>query len=290
MSDLLTSLQSRVQNRVNLARPYAPELQVLGSLETRLPSDNYSWDGMKRGGDPQHPTVLFQYTLDGWGSYETQGIVYRLKPGTAFITLIPSEHHYYLPAASSSWTFFWLMIQHPYLVSRIAQRQKECGPVFSADEYSPLLQRALDLFTFACQPSMQDAIAREQALFAFFWEYERLMRSKNRSIDAAERLLDSVRNYVLSSLQRPVSVEEIARHKGMSRSHFSHYFKQTTGFTPIQFIQRIRLEEATRLLLQTNDSIATIAQATGFANANHFCKVFRQRFHLSPGLFRRQMR
>jgi AraC-like DNA-binding protein len=268
MSDLLTSLQSRVQNRVNLARPYAPELQVLGSLETRLPSDNYSWDGMKRGGDPQHPTVLFQYTLDGWGSYETQGIVYRLKPGTAFITLIPSEHHYYLPAASSSWTFFWLMIQHPYLVSRIAQRQKECGPVFSADEYSPLLQRAL-----------------EQALFAFFWEYERLMRSKNRSIDAAERLLDSVRNYVLSSLQRPVSVEEIARHKGMSRSHFSHYFKQTTGFTPIQFIQRIRLEEATRLLLQTNDSIAT-----GFANANHFCKVFRQRFHLSPGLFRRQMR
>jgi AraC-like DNA-binding protein len=55
-------------------------------------------------------------------------------------------------------------------------------------------------------------------------------------------------------------------------------------------VQQVRLEEATRRLLHTDQTVAMIAQATGFANPNHFCRVFRQHFHLSPGAFRQQMR
>jgi AraC-like DNA-binding protein len=67
-------------------------------------------------------------------------------------------------------------------------------------------------------------------------------------------------------------------------------FKATTGAAPAQFVQQVRLEEATRRLLHTDQTVAMIAQATGFANPNHFCRVFRQHFHLSPGAFRQQMR
>jgi len=87
-----------------------------------------------------------------------------------------------------------------------------------------------------------------------------------------------------------VAVTDLAQLSGMSRSHFSHSFRAATGMAPAQFIRQIRLEEATRRLLHTEQPIEAIARATGFANANHFCKVFRQRFHLSPGAFRRQMR
>ncbi len=290
MDELLVQLRQLARTRVQHVRPYTPELQILGSLETRIPGDGYFWDGMKRGADPAHPYIIFQYTIDGWGNYTSAGVTHRLRPGMAFTAVVPSEHSYFLPAASAEWSFFWIMLHHPYVVGRIAQRQRSSGPILMAEPNSPLVLRALDLFAFACQPTLQDAIAREQAIFAFFWEHERAAWRRNAPEDDSELLLDDVRRYVLDALSRPIPIDELARLKGMSRSHFSHHFKRTTGLAPVQFIQRVRLEEATRLLLHTNQPVAAIAQTTGFANANHFCKVFRQRFHLSPGAFRRQMR
>jgi AraC-like DNA-binding protein len=243
---------------------------------------------MRRGGDPQHRYLIFQYTLDGWGVYCAQGVVYRMRPGTAFTAITPSEHVYELPPASSGWTFFWIIIHHPYIVARIARRQAESGPVLELDPANPLVQRTLDLVAYACRPAPRDVIAHERALFEFLWEYERA--SGRTAQSEGERLLDEVRSYVLDALGRPVGVGELAAARGMSRSHFSHTFSAATGVGPARFIQQVRLEEAARRLLHTEGAVGEIARATGFANANHFCRVFRQRFRLSPGAFRRQMR
>jgi len=58
----------------------------------------------------------------------------------------------------------------------------------------------------------------------------------------------------------------------MSRSHFSHYFKSATGMSPANFVTQIRLEEASRRLIQSDQKLSVIAKETGFADANHFAK------------------
>ena len=70
----------------------------------------YHWDGMQRDADARTPAIVFQYTLDGWGCYEEKKEVKRVLPGMGFLAVLPSEHRYYLPPDSSSWTFFWLLI------------------------------------------------------------------------------------------------------------------------------------------------------------------------------------
>lgn len=74
---------------------------VFGSAwETRTESKDYSWDGLKRGGDPAHPSLIFQHTLAGWGYFRQERKLYTMTPQTAFTTFIPSNHHYYLPVKS----------------------------------------------------------------------------------------------------------------------------------------------------------------------------------------------
>jgi transcriptional regulator GlxA family with amidase domain len=51
----------------------------------------------------------------------------------------------------------------------------------------------------------------------------------------------------------------------------------------------VRLQEVSRRLVHSKEKLEAIARATGFADANHLCKVFRRHRHLSPGEFRRQM-
>ena len=51
------------------------------------------------------------------------------------------------------------------------------------------------------------------------------------------------------------------------------------------FWDQVPIEETTRRLRDSGHKLGTIAQETGFAKANHLCKVFRRHFHLSPAIF-----
>lgn len=274
------------------SRPFAPcfGAKVFGSaFEARTIPNRYSWDGTRRKGHQDHPFIVFQYTLMGWGYFSDGNTVRKMLPQMAFTTVVPSVGHYYLPPESSNWTFCWLIIRHPYVVRRITQRLNGAGLIFTLPANSMLMARMVQILAGIYSGTFHDTFAEEQALFDFLIEYERFVYNLRYSQDKRESLLDEVRLHVLQNLKQPIEIEQLAQRYSMSRSHFSHHFKRITGLAPSQFITQVRLEEATQLLMHTTHTLEIIADETGFANANHFCKVFRRHFYLSPGEFRRQM-
>jgi AraC-like DNA-binding protein len=258
-------------------------------LETRTQPSSYYWDGLKRGGDPAFPRLLFQYTLDGYGYYCEEGTTYKLTPKKAFITIIPSEHHYYIPREAPSWTYFWLILEHPYVVNRMALQKKMVGPVLTIEPENRFVLQAVKLFEHSYRKTFRDNFVTELALFEFLLEYERFAQHLVYEPLSRENLLEETRQFVMSNLKRPVDVTELAALKNMTRSHYSHYFKDTTGMSPARFIQKVRLEEVTRKLVETKFKLEDVARLCGYANANHLCKVFQRELHISPGEFRRQM-
>jgi len=265
-------------------------LPVYVGLETRTDPIEYVWDGLKRGADPAHPFVLFQYTLAGAGEYIADGgAKHRLTPGRAFAAVIPSAHVYRLPPDSAEWTFFYLLIRHPYAVQRLWAAQVEAGPILTLAENEGLTARAITLFESAASRAFRDPWALELSLFDFVFEYERLTRRLRYPEAEREALLAEVRRQALA---RPggCDVETLAAGRGLSRSRFSHQFKAVTGLPPARWVRQVQLEDAARRLLDSSDKLETVARASGFANANHLCKVFRRFYHLSPAEFRRQMK
>lgn len=278
-----------------MERRYAPGTLTLSGLETRRQNEpRYHWDGLRRGADPAHPFILFQMTLGGQGIYEDRRCgKERLTVGRAFIAVIPSAHRYYLPEESLEWIFFWLILRHPYLARRISERQQSVGSaaaVFDLRPDSPLTRQAVALLT----ERDTDPFAEEVAVFGFLIEYERYVHAAASALvqdsDTSGALLDLLRRRILLDLANPVSVEAAAKEEGMSRTRYSHHFKARTGISPAAFITQVRLEEVARRLAQTDRTLAALAAETGFADANHLCKVFRRHYHLSPGAFRKQMR
>lgn len=76
----------------------------------------------------------------------------------------------------------------------------------------------------------------------------------------------------------------------MSRSAFGHYFPERTGLSPARFMTEVRMQAAARLLVATTFPLSRIAEESGFANANHFGKVFRRFRQQSAGAYRRALR
>ena len=263
------------------------ERRMSWGYERRAGSD-YFWDGLKRGASSNQPKVIFQYTLEGRGAYAEGERTWSLDPGHGFITLLPSDHRYYLPVDSSSWTFFWFIAEHPLVTSRLTELRKKEAAVQTWSPASPALQSAVRLFQAACRDQLREVWTFEEMLFSWLLETEREMHHRRYPRDERQPLLDETRRRVRERLQQPPSAAELAGIHHLDRTTFSRQFKAKTGISPAAFVTEVRLEEALKLL-RTNAKLEEVASATGFADANHFCKVFRRHFHSSPGSYRRMI-
>lgn len=280
-----------------LCKPVPPPLwwtlktAYCGSVETRTDSTSYYFDGMNRPGPDDPPVVYFQLSLSGWGHFQLYGQeAQQMTPGKAFFILVPSRHCYYLPADSPGWTFAWLGIHNPWLVSRITKLVLARGPVVHVEPDGILAASVLRLLSGVIKKDFRDRFEVELALFEFVLAYERWAEQGHDGFDAGQRLLDQTRAHILAALPGTVRVADLAAQEGVSRKHFSFLFHERTGLTPAHFATQVRVHEAARMLIETRMPLKTIASACGFANANHFSKVFRRLQHLSPDSYRRTMR
>jgi AraC-like DNA-binding protein len=82
------------------------------------------------------------------------------------------------------------------------------------------------------------------------------------------------------------STEELSRQIAMCRSHLHRKLTALTGLSPNHFIRHIRLKNAQRRLLETDEHISEIAYVTGFSDPGYFARVFRQEFGVTPGEWR----
>ncbi len=89
-----------------------------------------------------------------------------------------------------------------------------------------------------------------------------------------------------SRLEYPWSMTELARICGVSRGHLISLYRREYGETPMRSLKRFRLEEAGRLLRETELSITEIAHALHFSSSQHLSRDFRACMGTSPRAFR----
>ena len=91
-------------------------------------------------------------------------------------------------------------------------------------------------------------------------------------------MLGGARNSCLS----PITFEDLLARASMSRSSLKRAFLQVIGVGPMHYLQRLRLEHATRLLSLTDKSVSEVAFASGFNDSNYFSDKFKKTYGISP--------
>ena len=98
--------------------------------------------------------------------------------------------------------------------------------------------------------------------------------------------LTAVREYIYAHLDQNLTLTKLAARANLSTHYFATLFKQSTGYTPHQYITKCRVEKAKQLLQQTELPIMEIALEVGFQNQSHFTRVFRQCLKVTPKAYR----
>lgn len=87
-----------------------------------------------------------------------------------------------------------------------------------------------------------------------------------------------------------VKISELAMTYDITESYMISQFKKETGVTPAMYLRKIRLEEAAKLLVTTDEEIQVVSGKVGIHDANYFVKVFKAKYEMTPKEYRKKHR
>ena len=95
--------------------------------------------------------------------------------------------------------------------------------------------------------------------------------------------------YIQKNYQQSLRVETLASACSLSPYHFSRLFRKATGYTPVDYLNRFRMQKAAAMLEIDGLSVTDIAFSVGFNDEAYFSRCFKNYMHLSPNKYREQV-
>jgi AraC-like DNA-binding protein len=133
--------------------------------------------------------------------------------------------------------------------------------------------------TARLQSGEADVLGVEETL-AMVFDFD---RTPPRASARARAKAEEIAHEVATHFDQPLPLATLSQQVGLSPFAATRLFRGATGFTIHQYQVELRLRHALALLMQTDQPLAQIAVATGFANQGHFGNHFRRRYGVPPG-------
>lgn len=124
-----------------------------------------------------------------------------------------------------------------------------------------------------------------QLYFSTLTKASDFFTAKNRAELSSRPLCARIKEYVEKNYASDITSKSIAELFFVNQSYMAREFKKAHGCTVTDFILSVRIENAKKLLLDTNATVRSIALNTGFSDSNYFTRVFKSREGISPTEF-----
>lgn len=161
------------------------------------------------------------------------------------------------------------------------------GVLFSPDTIALLKDRILSLDKKSGFDSVLEllSILHDLSVSRNFKTLSDLSFSNDR-FQYNSRRIERVFEYMNSNYNRQVTLAEVSKLANMPEASFSRFIKKRTGKTFIDTLNEIRLGHASRMLIDTTNTIAEIAYKCGFNNISNFNRIFKRKKFCIPKEFR----
>lgn len=152
----------------------------------------------------------------------------------------------------------------------------------------------LDIFHKLEVNSTLDSQEQCWALSIYFQELLlKLERSLSDSQDKTKLTIQSqlyagkIKEYISDNYMRELSLEKISRHVCLSPNYCATVFRESSGFTIMDYLRRVRIERAKELLVNTSLSVGEIAEKVGYETLFQFSRLFKKYMGIAPTEYRK---
>ena len=103
-----------------------------------------------------------------------------------------------------------------------------------------------------------------------------------------DAVIERCQQWIASHYPASNPVQQMVKHSGLAERTFKRRFKLSTGYTPIDYVQTLRVEEAKQILEASADPIDTIALQVGYEDSTSFRRLFKRMVGVTPSRYRQR--
>lgn len=175
--------------------------------------------------------------------------------------------------------------RYPRLDGQLWQLSMKDYSLFTNEEISGLIYK---LYHLASQNTQEARIIAELTLTELLVLLFQTQNRKELYVQNATGPLNDLVRFIQDNLDVDLTIDTLSHQISMSKTTLFRAFKKEFNITPLEFINKARIDKAKHLLLtQPNLSIAEIGYIVGFNNPNYFTRMFKQFLHTTPSFLRR---
>lgn len=226
--------------------------------------------------------------------YEVNGRTYHIKGGDVFITF-PGELHGTAQHPEEKGVLYWLIVKVTDANTFLDYKKDDAHAFIKALRDLPsrhfkggtAMKKMLDdIFTLYHTP--QRAIHRVQILSQLTnFLLAIVQQSQNSAALHPSNRRVELSTYIANNLYQDLSVEMLAKRMNFSDSHFKSWFKKEFGVPPADYVLRLRIEEAKKLLQNNREHTVTeTAYKLNFSSSQYFATVFKKYTGNTPREYR----
>jgi AraC-like DNA-binding protein len=229
------------------------------------------------------------YCVEGHGWVMVNRKKMDISPSN-FIVIPAGSPHRYGVGDEDPWTIYWVHFKGDiasFVVNLITDNSQNYLPYLSYNENRIKLFEEI-CFTLENGYSI-DNLRYANMLFHYFLssllyeeKYNRVAQEKPD--DPIASTIDLMKNKLGANL----TLNEFASHSHLSVSHFSTIFRQRTGFSPIEYFNQLKIQEACQQLAFTRKPIKQIAHELAFYDQYYFSRIFSRFMGISPAQYRKK--
>ena len=227
------------------------------------------------------------YIPTGAGVLETKEATYKVSSGD-MLMIYYDEWHRYKPNSSEGWEEYWIGFEGDFFEESIKleifpEKKSYVKRLGYKEEIIFLMSQSHELIKRNSRGYKKILAGILIQLLAYT-----LSIDEDEQNSGEEGIVNKTIKLIRTQLYKEVDFEALAAKFNLSYSRFRTIFKQQTGIAPQQYLIQERIQNAHRLLSNTDKAIKEIASLTGFQSVFYFSRIFRQKTGFSPTEVRRK--
>jgi AraC-like DNA-binding protein len=210
----------------------------------------------------------------------------EIEAGDFFV--IPAKKaHVYMADQQNPWSIYWLHFTGTISVHIVKNFEKNIG----VKGFLKNVEKTVSLFNemyaqlergYSSDNLINANMCLWHFLATFMYNEKYDPSGKLNPKDEINKAIDFMRKNISNTL----SVDDIAGAANLSASHFTYLFKTKTGFSPIEYFNHLKIQQACQFLLFTNLRIKEIAAELGIDDPYYFSRMFTKVMGMSPNSYR----
>ena len=234
-------------------------------------------------------THIFIYCIEGegWVVFENNKKI-PIRKNT--ILVIPARTpHIYGATEADPWSIYWF-----HLKGEAVEQFIQSLDMYNSTIHVPATQavRIIDLFDQCYETLLYKGYSFKHYLYVsqvlrYLLGILTLLHGESHQDERKNVYVERSIQYMFEHVQSSLTLNELADHVSLSKPHFIHLFKQITGYSPIEYYLRLKIQRACQYLDLTDCSVKEISKNIGIQDPYYFSRVFSKIMGQSPSDYRK---